>query len=65
MKQVILETWVGFSLFLWVINGISLIMLPIAMWDWFHLIGFFVGTSFNFGFALNVLLNHVNKLNKI
>jgi hypothetical protein len=65
MKQVILETWVGLSVFIWVINALSLVMLPQAMWDWFHLIGYFVGTSLNFGIALNVLLNYVNKLNKI
>jgi len=65
MKQILIETWFTFSLFVWGLNLISLIMLPQMMWDWFHLVGFFIGTSINLIIALNVLLNRVYKLNKL
>jgi hypothetical protein len=53
----ILETWFVFSVAIWIINGLSLIMLPQPLWDWFYLIPFFVGTSLNLGFSLNIYLN--------
>ena len=62
VKKVLLETWFIFSIFIWLLNGLSLILLPKLMWDWFYLIPLFVGTTTNLVLALNVFLNKLNKL---
>jgi hypothetical protein len=65
MKDILLDTWFGFSIFIWALNILSLIMLPKMLWDWFYLLPLFVGTTINLIIAINVFLNRLNKLNNL